>query len=467
MGLKLHFFGAAQNVTGSCYCVECNGSRVLVDCGLYQERKLRSRNWDPFPLAAREIDAVFLTHAHLDHCGRLPKLVKEGFNGPIYATPATADIAAIVLRDSGKIQQEDAEHKRHRHEREGREGPYPEAALYTVADAEEAIRLFKPVPYGETASAGACTATFHDAGHILGSSMICLQAGANGQQRTILFSGDVGRCGLPILKDPTFFDAADYVLTESTYGDRLHRPSASIPGSLAKIVNRTHKLGGNIVVPSFAVERTQELLYHLGGLLAAKRIPRIQVFVDSPMAIRVTEVFKRHPELFDEETAALLHEGRHPCDFPGLTMCRSVDESKAIKSHKGTAIIIAGSGMCTGGRIKHHLAGNISRPESIVLFVGYQAVGTLGRLILDGLETVRIHGEHYPVEAAIAKINGFSAHADRRELFDWLSSLKSPPRRVFVTHGEPESADHFATFIRGKTGWNTEVPSYRDTADLD
>jgi len=468
MGLTLRFFGAAQNVTGSCYCIECNGSRVLVDCGMYQERKLRSRNWDPFPVAPQEIDAVLLTHAHLDHCGRLPKLVKEGFSGTIYATAATADIAAIVLRDSGKIQEEDAKYKRRRHEKEGRKGPYPEEPLYTIEDAEQAIRLFSPVSYEQAVTpAAGLEATFHDAGHILGSSMILVKAGNNGQQRTILFSGDVGRCGLPILEDPTFFDSADYVLTESTYGDRLHKPCASIPGSLAKIVNRTHKLGGNIVIPSFAVERTQELLYHLGGLLAEKRIPRLPVFVDSPMAIRVTEVFKRHPELFDDETVALLKEGRHPCDFPGLTLTRTADESKAINGHGGTAIIIAGSGMCTGGRVKHHLKHNIARPESIILFVGYQASGTLGRLILEGRDKVRIHGQEYPVEAAVAKINGFSAHADRRELFEWISSLKSPPRRVFVTHGEPDSAENFAIFLRGKTGWDTEVPAYQDSATLD
>jgi metallo-beta-lactamase family protein len=277
----------------------------------------------------------------------------------------------------------------------------------------------------------------------------------------------VGRCGLPILEDPTFFDHADYVLVESTYGDRLHKPSASIPGSLAKIVNRTHKLGGNIVIPSFAVERTQELLYHLGGLLAEKRIPHLPVFVDSPMAIRVTEVFKRHPELFDDETLALLKEGRHPCDFPGLTLTRTADESKAINGHDGTSIIIAGSGMCTGGRIKHHLKHNIVRPESTLLFVGYQASGTLGRLILEGRDEVRIHGQEYRVEAAVAKINGFSAHADRRELFDWLSSLKRSPRRVFVTHGEPDSAENFAMFVRGKTGWETEVPAYGDSVTLE
>jgi len=468
MTLRLHFLGAAGNVTGSSYCVELDGKRLLVDCGLYQERKLRKRNWDPFPVPAADIDAVLLTHAHLDHCGLLPKLVKEGYRGPVYATPATADIAAIVLRDSGKIQQEDAEHKRRRHEREGRKGPYPDVPLYTVEDAEAAVRLLQPVPYGEALGPlEGVEATFHDAGHILGSSMVFLRVRRNGEERTLLFSGDLGRCDLPILRDPTTFDSADYVVVESTYGDRLHRPTASIPGSLSKIVNRTHKLGGNVVVPSFAVERTQELLYHLSGLLAEKRIPPLTVFVDSPMAIRVTEVFRRHPELFDEHARALLREGRHPCDFPGLVLCRTVEESKAIKHHEGTAIIIAGSGMCTGGRIKHHLVSNISRPESVVLFVGYQASGTLGRLILEGLETVRIHGEHYPVEASVAKINGFSAHADRRELFRWLSALSRPPRRIFVTHGEPESSDHFATYVRGKTGWETRVPAYGDSVALD
>lgn len=468
MNLALAFHGATQNVTGSRFLIEANGARVLVDCGLYQERDYKSRNWDPFPVPPASVDAVILTHAHLDHCGLLPKLVREGFEGEVFCTAATADIARIVLLDAAKIQEEDAEFKRYRHKREGRKGPHPVVPLYTTEDAEAAINHFSPVAYEENVSvADGIEASFHDAGHILGSSMVMVRVTTDGESRRLLFSGDVGRWDLPILRDPTVFEQADYVLVESTYGDRLHRPTVEIPDALAGIVNETKQAGGNIVIPSFAVERTQELLFHLSGLLAEDRIPHLRVFVDSPMAIRVTDVFKRHPELFDEESQALLKQGRHPCDFPGLTMSKTASESKTINHIRGTAIIIAGSGMCTGGRIKHHLVANISRPESTVLFVGYQAVGTLGRVILEGAREIRILGQQHRVNARIAKLNAFSAHADRDELFRWLSGLKTPPRRVFVVHGEPKSASAFAAFLEEKTGWSVSIPSYGDRCVLD
>jgi metallo-beta-lactamase family protein len=296
--------------------------------------------------------------------------------------------------------------------------------------------------------------------------MIRVAVKNGGAEEVILFSGDVGRWNTPIIRDPTRFDKADYVVVESTYGNRTHETVDAITESLGTIVNETFKAGGKIMIPSFAIERTQELLYRLGGLLADKRIPRLKVFVDSPMAIRVTEVFVRHPELFDEETLALLREGRHPCDFPGLEMCRSVDESKAVNSSAKPAIVIAGSGMCTGGRIKHHLVKNIGRPESTLLFVGYQAVGTLGRTILEGADEVRIFGKQRAVEARVAKINGLSAHADRDELFQWLQALKSRPKRVFVTHGEESSANSFGDWLVEKTGWDVSVPAYLDEVTL-
>ena len=310
-------------------------------------------------------------------------------------------------------------------------------------------------------------ATFHEVGHILGATAISLRVGHGSDSRTVLFSGDVGRWNVPIVRDPDVITEADYVVVESTYGDRLHAPSADIPDKLAGIVNRTREAGGNLVVPSFAVERTQELLYHLNELLHEDRIPHLRVFVDSPMAIRVTEVFRRHRELFDEQAMRLLDEGRHPCDFPGLTMCRSVRESKSINHIRGTAIIIAGSGMCTGGRIKHHLSHHIGRPESTVLFVGYQAKGTLGRIILEGADSVRIHGQTHTVNARIAKINAFSAHADRDELLRWLSGIESAPRHVFVTHGEPTSAHAFAQVLEERFGWGASVPVYRQTCALE
>jgi metallo-beta-lactamase family protein len=468
MKIKLNFFGAAQNVTGSCYLAEANGVRILVDCGLYQERDLKQRNWDPFPVPPSTIDAVLLTHAHLDHCGRLPKLVKDGFRGKIFCTPATADIAQIIMKDSAFLQEEDIKHKKTRHEKHGKTSPFPYEPLYTQADVAKTVPLLTPVGYKTPVPVAAgMTASFREAGHIFGSTSIKLTIGQGVESRSILFSGDVGRWDMPIINDPAQFDDADYVLVESTYGDRLHSEVQEIPSELARIINETAKAGGNIVIPSFAVERTQELLYHLNGLLRENRIPHLLTFVDSPMAIKVTEIFKKHPELFDEETRELLQQGRHLCDLPGLTMSNTVDQSKAINHIKGTAIIIAGSGMCTGGRIKHHLKNNISRPESTILFVGYQAIGTLGRLILDGVNPIRIFGEEQGVKAQIEKIDGFSAHADQNELLRWITALKKAPRRVFITHGEPDAANAFKKFLTGKTGWNCTVPEYQQEVVLD
>ena len=466
--IKLNFLGAAGSVTGAQYFLEANNTRLLVDCGLYQERELRGRNWAPFSVSPHTLDAVLLTHAHVDHCGLIPKLVREGFRGRIYCTPATADIAQIILLDSAQLQEEDAEFKRKRHERERRKGPFPEIPLYTVVDAKASFPLFTPVRYGETVQVGeGVSASFHDAGHVLGSSMIKVGVSQKGENRTILFSGDVGRWDKPILRDPSVFIKTDYVVVESTYGNRLHEDLPDISDSLAQIINSTWKAGGNIVVPSFALQRAQEVLYYLNELLREDRIPHIMVFLDSPMAIAITEVFKRHSELFDKKMSQLVREKRSPFDFPGLKMVQTVDESKAINHISGTVMIIAGSGMCTGGRIKHHLVTNISRRESTILFVGYQAIGTLGRQIVDGARKVRILGQHYPVRARIVQIQGFSAHADRDELFTWLSGLKGAPRRVFVVHGEPEAAQQFGEFVREKTGWQISVPEYGTEALLD
>jgi metallo-beta-lactamase family protein len=468
MEIKLNFFGAAKNVTGSCYYLEANGTRLLIDCGLYQERDLKPRNWADFPVPPNTIDAVLLTHAHLDHCGRLPKLVKEGFSGTIFATSATAEIANIIMQDSAHIQEEDIKHKKRRHEKKGKKSPFPYEPLYTMEDAQKASSMFSKVKYSQLHPiAEGITAEFREAGHVFGSSSIRITVEQGGEKRTILFSGDVGRWDLPIMRDPHQYENADYVLIESTYGDRVHGEVANIPDELERVINETHQAGGNVVIPSFALERTQELLYHLNGLLNEDRIPHLLAFVDSPMAVKITEVFKKHPELFDEETMEQLEAGDQPCDFPGLTMSRTVDQSKAINHIKGTAIIIAGSGMCTGGRIKHHLKNNIGRPESTILFVGYQSQGTLGRIILDGAETVRIFGEEHEVKARIEKISGFSAHADQNELYQWISSLKQPPRKVFITHGEEDQATALQKLLTDKTGWTCVVPEYEQEVVLD
>ena len=448
--------------------MESNNTRLLIDCGLYQERRLRERNWAPFPIPPDSLDAVLLTHAHVDHCGLLPKLVREGFRGKIYCTAATSEIAQIMLLDSASLQQEDADFKRKRHQRERREGPYPEISLYTTKDAKVSLSLFSPVGYGQPVQIGdGLEFAFYDAGHVLGSSMIKVRLSGNGEQRTVLFSGDVGRWHKPILQDPTVFSEADYVLVESTYGDRLHEHSAEIGNRLAEVIKSTNTAGGNIIVPSFALERSQEVLYYLNELLLQNRIPNLMVFVDSPMAISVTEVFENYPELFDKEMTELIRHRKSPFDFPGLKMVRTAKESKSLNHISETVMIIAGSGMCTGGRVKHHLVANISRRESTILFVGYQAVGTLGRQIIDGADKVRILGQMHPVRARVTQIHGFSAHADRDELFRWLSGLQRPPRHLFITHGEPDTAHQFADFLKEKTGWDISVPRYQDEVHLD
>ena len=489
--ISLQFLGAARNVTGACTLVRAGGHPVLVDCGMFQERELRERNWAPFAADPAGLEAVLLTHAHLDHCGLLPKLVREGFRGPVYCTPATAELARIVLLDSAHIQEEDAQLKRERHAREGRSGPHEVRPLYTVADAERCLESFRPVAYGGPLPvADGIEASFQEAGHILGSASVRLRAGRGDGSRTVLFSGDVGRWGKPILNDPAQFDQADYLLVESTYGDRLHEGGAVAPGAvppaadggaepqesdeargiadrLAEVVADTRRRGGNLVIPSFAIGRAQELLWHLNGLLRADRIPHLLVFIDSPMAVRVTEVFDRHPELFDAEMRLLVSLERSPFRFPGLSLVSSTAESKALNHLQGTAVIIAANGMCTAGRIKHHLAHNLGRPESTILFVGYQAEGTLGRQILEGAREVRLFGRLQPVRAAVAQIEGFSAHADRGELLRWIGGLKAPPRGTFVVHGEPRAAESFAALLREKVGGRVAVPAWREEAALE
>jgi metallo-beta-lactamase family protein len=467
VNINLSFLGAARNVTGSRYLVEANNTKLLVDCGLYQERKFQHRNWDPFQVPPEELDAVLLTHAHLDHCGLLPKLVKEGFKGKIYSTPATADITQIILLDSAKLQEEDAAYKKKRHIREGRQGPHPEIPLYTIEDAEITLPLFSTVKYTEPVVIGeGIQATFHDAGHVLGSSMIKLVIQQRNEKRSIIFSGDLGRWDRPILEDPSVFRQTDYVVVESTYGDRDHPETKEIDDDLARIINSAYQAGGKIIVPSFALQRAQEILYYLNILLIENRIPDIKVYLDSPMAIRVTEVFKRYSDLYDIEMKDLMRQHKSPFDFPGLTMVQTADESKALNTKKGTSMIIAGSGMCTGGRIKHHLANHISNPENTILFVGYQAAGTLGRHILSGARTIRIHGQQHAVHARIEQIQGFSAHADRNEIVRWLSKLSVNPRHVFITHGEKDAAVAFQRFLKEKTGFESTVPTYGKKVSL-
>ncbi len=466
--VKVKFLGAASQVTGSCYHLSTNGLNFLVDCGLYQEREFLSRNWQPFPVPPGKIDYLLLTHAHLDHSGLIPKLVREGFKGKILCTGPTAELLPIVLYDAAKLQEEDAEIKRKRHEREGRRGPYPEVPLYTTADVDRALPLVEAVDYHQEINLNSeVKAIFYEAGHIIGSAMVEILVGNNGSKRCFIYSGDLGQWNKPLVRDPDTFQQGDYIFLESTYGDRDHEQSDAIPERLAKIINQTISRQGNLVIPTFAIERAQELMYHLNNLVRKRKIPMLPVFLDSPMAVNVTDVFSHHLECLDAEARQLFASGQNPFEFPGLKLVRDFRDSQAIARMSKPAIIMAGSGMCTGGRIKQHLVNNITRSESTILFVGYQARGTLGRQILDGQSPVRIYGQYYPVKASIEQIQGFSAHADKRQLFKWLGYLKTPPHKLFLVHGEREVIESFAREIKDKTNWSTSLPDYLDEVSLD
>jgi metallo-beta-lactamase family protein len=465
--MKLHFLGANRQVTGSRYCLETGAGKVLVDCGMFQERKFLERNWSPSPIPASELDAVLLTHVHIDHSGLLPKLVQQGFRRPIYATRASCELADPVLRDAAEIQEEDAAYKKRRHQKEGRRGKYPEVPLYDERDVRRTLPLFQSVAYGRPIQViDGLTAVFHDAGHILGSAMIEVRAEENGRSLTVLFSGDIGQHDKPIIRDPTYFRRADYVIMESTYGDRDHEAKGDIETQLAERVNSAVDRGGNVVIPTFAVERAQELMYYISGLVHRKRIPPLPVFVDSPMAVDVTAIYRRHPDAFDQEAFHRICSGDQPFHFPSLQMVRTAEESRAINKLREPAIIMATSGMCTSGRIKHHLRQNLERPESTILFVGYQGQGTLGRQILDRQPEVRIHGRNYRVRAEVAQLYGFSGHADRHGLLRWVRAFEKPPKQLFLTHGEEDAANSLAKAIRDELGWNVRIPEYQESVEL-
>ena len=466
--MKIQFLGASQQVTGSCYLFEAAGLRLLVDCGLFQERTYLARNWDSFPVPPETIDLVLLTHVHLDHCGGLPKLVREGFSGDIITTSASAELLSIVLMDAARIQEEDAVFKKKRHQKEGRQGAHPEIPLFTVEDVQQTLPQVEETAYSTPVILNDdLQVAFHDAGHILGSAMLEFIVRENGAIRRVLFSGDIGQLGKPLIKDPSIFRQVDYLVMEATYGDRDHKDPNDIETMLSLIINRTVQTGGNVVIPTFAVERAQELIYYLNRLNRARRIPNLPSFLDSPMAVSITDVFEHHPECLDQETLAMLQRGEKPFDLPGLRLVRQIEQSKSINWIKGSCLIMSGSGMCTGGRIKHHLVRNISRPDSTVLFVGYQARDTLGRQILEGNSPVRIFGEFHPVRAKIDQIHGFSAHADQGALVGWLDHFESPPRRVFLTHAEEEAASSFSLKLRESLGWEVTVPRYKEIWDLE
>ncbi len=465
--MKLHFLGANRQVTGSRYCLETADSKIMIDCGMFQEREFLSRNWEPNSIAPSDCDAMLLTHAHLDHCGLIPKLVANGFQAPIYCTRPTVDLAEVILRDSAKIQEEDAAYKRKRHEREGRRGKYPEQALYGEDDVLKTLPMLSGVPY-ETLwrVTDAISVIFHDAGHILGSAMLEVIVAEQGVTRRVIFSGDIGQWNKPLIRDPSLFESADYVVMESTYGDRNHEDGGDVETQLCDVINDTIRRGGNVVIPTFAVERAQELMYYISRLVHDDRIPDVKVFLDSPMAVDVTNIFRKYRDCFDQEAWELIGSNQSPLQFPGLNLARSAAQSIAINNEKKPCIIMATSGMCTGGRVKHHLRRNISRPESTILFVGYQAHGTLGRLISDGKPEVRIHGRNYETKAQISRIFGFSGHADRNALMRWIGNLKQAPTGIFLTHGEEDAALSLAEHIRQEKGFHVTVPEFQDVVDL-
>jgi metallo-beta-lactamase family protein len=440
----------------------------MIDCGMVQERAFLSRNWESCPVDPLKLDALLLTHIHIDHCGLIPKLVAEGFRSPVICTHPTVDLADVVLHDSARIQMEDAEYKRRRHRKEGRTARHPEVPLYTEEDVERTLPLLRGVAYREPVRINEVfTAVFHDAGHILGSAMIELLVSEGGGTRRVIFSGDIGQWDKPLMRDPSVFDQADYVVMESTYGDRDHEDHGHIEDQLASVINSTTSRGGSVVVPVFAVERAQEMMYHISRLVHAKRIPHIQIFLDSPMAVDVTEIFRKHLDYFDEQTGQMIADNQPPLRFPGLKLVRDVEQSKAINSVQMPSVIMATSGMCTAGRIKHHLKHRISHPENTVLFVGYQGRETLGRQILEGKREVRILGRMHQVRARIEQIHGFSGHADRRALLRWLGALQQPPRQVFLTHGEEDVSLAFAETIAQQMNWPVHVPEYGETVTLD
>lgn len=462
--MQLQFLGAAETTSGSSYLLSFAQYQILIDCGLFQgPEELKQRNYGDFPYAPADIDAVILTHAHIDHSGLLPKLVKEGFQGPIYATAVTADLCRIMLADSGHIQESEVERKNRKLRRQGKPLLTP---IYTVANAQAALGQFKRMVYDEEVTVlPGLRLRLRDAGHILGAAIVELWVTEGEETSKFVFSGDLGGLGQPIIRDPTFVSAADYLIIESTYGTRLHEHREGRLEHLAQVVNATLRRGGNLLIPSFAVGRTQDVLYGLRILQDQGKVPPLTVYIDSPLATAATEVYQKHAQVFDYETRSMLREGRSPFEFPGLHYTENVGESIALNSIPGGIIIIAGSGMADAGRIKHHLKHNLWRPEASVLLVGYQAVGTLGRRLQDRAEEVRIHGEQIKVKAEIDTISGFSAHADQEALLGWLRRFRHLGR-VFVTHGEAESAHGFAEIIRRELEVPVVVPKLDETFTL-
>lgn len=463
--MRIQFMGAAGTVTGSCHYIEAGDVRLLVDCGLFQgPRVLRERNYQNFPFNPSKVNYLLLTHAHIDHSGLIPKLIKQGFKGKIFATSATVDLCEVMLPDSGYIQEMEVERLNRKNKRAGKPLLNP---IYSVDEARESMKYFERVNYGDMVSLTPdVKVRFLDAGHILGSSLVEIWVQESEGQTKIVFTGDLGRDNKPYLKDPEDIFEADYIIMESTYGSRLHQDTGNRLEVLSQVLWETYHKGGNLVIPAFAVERTQDLLYDINKLMIAKKFPPMKVFIDSPMAIAATEVFRKHPECFDQDTREYIKSGHDPLNIPGLTFTKTTEESMELNRLSGGAVILSASGMCDAGRIKHHLKHNLWRKESTVLFVGYQAPGTKGRKIMEGAKMVRIHGEDIAVRASIKHIDGFSAHADQEELLEWLGNFKKAPKKVFLVHGESDAAVTLAHLIEKKLRYSVAVPLWKEEFQL-
>ncbi|MHC1724055.1 MAG: MBL fold metallo-hydrolase RNA specificity domain-containing protein [Aminipila sp.] len=459
--MKIQFCGAASGVTGSCHLITTEKHKILLDCGQFQGGKaMEAMNFEPFPFNPAEIDYVILSHAHIDHCGRIPLLVKRGFRGQIYCTDATADLVEVMLKDSGYIHEKEAEWKNRKAERAGK--PFVEP-LYTFNDAVDSLKYIKPVLYDQLVELNEeMKIVFNDAGHILGSAITELWVEENGNVSKIVFSGDLGVMNRPILRNPTIIKKADYVIMESTYGNRLHPANSTSIDEMVKIVLKTIQRGGTVVIPSFAVGRTQELIYQFNRFYQdnsefKRQLENLMVYVDSPMATTATEVFRRNAQVFDDETKEYILKGDNPLDFKNLKFTRSTEDSMFLNMDKHPKVIISASGMCEAGRIRHHLKHNLWNPKSSIIFVGFQAEGTLGRMLVDGIKDVTLFGEDIHVNAEIYNLEGFSGHADQNGLLSWLAGFTEKPSELFLVHGEKESKHDFAQTIKNELGYDATV----------
>lgn len=460
MDVRVRFLGAAKTVTGSKYLLDIGGFRLLIDCGLFQGvKELRARNWEDLPQNPEDLDAVIITHSHIDHIGFLPRIFRQGFQGPVYCTAATCDLMEIMLKDSAKIQEEEAKYAK----RKGYSKHKDPQPLYRVEHVTALFSHLNPQSSNTWISLKeGVKFRFRNAGHILGSSIVELEITGKSQTKRVVFSGDLGRYNQPVLRDPEVISQADALFVESTYGDK-NNPSTSPKEALAEIVSEASTLEGCILIPAFALGRTQLVIYYLKELLEENKIPKMAVYIDSPMAIRVTDIYKKH---FDEHKLRESELEASVFDYEGLQYCKTSAESKAINKIKKNAIIISASGMCTGGRIVHHLYHRMQRKNDTILFVGYQAYGTRGRRILDGEPTIRIFGRDVPLNCQVRQISGLSAHADQSELLRWLRNFKKSPQHVFLTHGEPESAFALADLLKQQSNWSPVVPNYLEWHSL-